>query len=736
MPEYPNEPIDLVARVEHVTFYDESSGFTIAQAQTGAGDATVTIVGDLMSPAPGTVLKITGHWTQHPRFGRQFRVTRAHAQPPTTLEGIEKYLGSGLIKGVGREMAARIVRHFGEGALEVIDTAPQDLLAVEGIGPKRVAMIHQAWKTHKAIRDVMLFLQSHGVSTAYAYKIFRRYGQKTIDIVQQDPYRLASDIFGIGFIKADAVALKLGFAADSAQRLKAGVLYTLGQLAEEGHLFYPRGELIDKARSILKTDRPAISAAIGDLAAENRIVIENPDGGMDSAEPGDQAVFLPRFHHYEVYIAQKFRQLLCAPAAGPEMTTEQAVEWIQNRLNIQLAAGQQRAVITALTSKILVITGGPGTGKTTIVHAITRIYERTRAAVLLAAPTGRAAKRLAEATGRPAKTIHRLLKFQPHQGGFAHNANNPLDVDLLVLDEASMIDVELMAHLLEALPLAAVLILVGDVNQLPSVGPGNLLKDILASGTVPQITLKQIFRQARESRIVINAHRINRGHQPQTTASGSQSISDFYFIQQQEPKKILATILTLVSERIPARFGFDPLDDIQVLTPMHRGIVGSQNLNRTLQAALNPQDAVITRAEQRYGRNDKVMQIRNNYDKNVFNGDIGRIVHIDAPGKTVLIQFDGRPVTYEFDEMNELVLAYAVSVHKSQGSEYPAVVIPITIQHYMLLQRNLIYTAVTRAKQLVVLVGTKQALAIAIRNDTPLKRYTRLADRLGRQQGA
>ena len=729
MPEYPTEPIDLVARVEHVTFHDESSGFTIAQAQSEDGGIPLTIVGELMSPTPGTVLKITGNWTEHPRFGRQFRVTRAHAQPPATLEGIEKYLGSGLIKGVGREMAARIVNHFGARTLEVIETAPRDLLAVEGIGPKRVAMIHQAWQAHRTIRDVMLFLQSHGVSTAYAHKIFRRYGQETIPIVRQDPYRLASDIFGVGFMKADNVAIKLGFAADSPQRLKAGVLYTLGRLAEEGHLYYPCEELIDKAQSILKTGRPPISEAIGHLVKEKSIVLEDLDADSDSAIPDEKAVFLTRYHQYEVYIAQRLRQLLSTPPARPTISAQKGVEWIQNRLSIQLAPDQYRAVISALASKVFVITGGPGTGKTTIVHAIAGIFERTRAAVLLAAPTGRAAKRLAEATARPAKTIHRLLKYNPHQGGFAHNADNPLDVDLLILDEASMIDVELMAHLLEALPLSAGLVLVGDVNQLPSVGPGNLLKDILVSGAVPQVTLNQIFRQARESRIVINAHRINAGHLPQTAAA-SPSVSDFYFIQQEDPKKILGTILTLVSERIPARFGFDPLEDIQVLTPMHRGVLGTQNLNRALQTTLNPQDAVITRGEQRFGRNDKVMQIRNNYDKNVFNGDIGRIMDIDAPGKKIFIQFDGRPVPYEFDDMNELTLAYAVSVHKSQGSEYPAVVIPVTVQHYLLLQRNLIYTAVTRARQLMVLVGTRRALAMAIKNDTPLKRYTRLAHRL------
>jgi exodeoxyribonuclease V alpha subunit len=551
-------------------------------------------------------------------------------------------------------------------------------------------------------------------------------------MVQRNPYRLAEDIFGIGFLKADGIALSLGFSPGAPKRMQAGVLHTLKQLAQDGHLYYPHEPLVEAAASILKAERQPVADAIDTLASAGKLVVE-PLGPDEEASAGERmAVYLSHFHQCESFTAQGLRQLLDAPASGPPIATDKAVQWMRRRFELELALDQHRAVVTALENKVMVITGGPGTGKTTIIHAITRIFERNRSVVMLAAPTGRAAKRLSEATGRPAKTIHRLLKYNPHQGGFVHNADHPLDVDLLVLDESSMIDAELMVHLLAALPRTCRLILVGDISQLPSVGPGNLLKDILASGAIPHVTLRRIFRQARESRIITNAHRINAGQMPLAPREASaQGASDFYFIQQQDPHTILSTILTLVRERIPARFGLDPLDDIQVLTPMHRGVIGAQNLNTTLQEALNPQEAIVTRGEQRFGPNDKVMQIRNNYEKDVYNGDIGRIEIIEPGPKTVTIRYDGRRVNYDFDELNEVVLAYAVTVHKSQGSEYPAVVIPITTQHYILLQRNLIYTAVTRARRLVVLVGTRQALAMAVKNDRPLKRYTRLAYRMG-----
>ena len=671
-----------------------------------------------------------GYWTEHLKFGPQFRVEQVRTRVPATKKGIEKYLGSGLIKGIGPETAKRIVGKFGGKTLEIIEQAPESLAKVPGIGPKRAAAIQRAWQDHKEIRNVMLFLQSHGVGTSHAFKIFRQYGQRTITVVQENPYRLAGEIFGIGFQTADRIAEKLGFANDSPLRLKAGVLHVLDQMADEGHLYFPYAPLIDRCRMILKTDHEAVATAIADLNVEKRIVIEdlNPENGK--ARANHKAVYQSRFYLYETFTAQRLGMLLEAPLYQAGIDTRQALGWVQQQFGLSLAHLQQEAVTASLQRKVLVITGGPGTGKTTIVRAITRLYEHLRARVLLAAPTGRAAKRLSETTGRPAKTIHRLLEYNPREGGFQKNNHDPLDGDLLVIDEASMIDAVLMYHLLRAVPVTTTLILVGDVNQLPSVGPGNVLKDILASGIVPRVTLTEIFRQARTSRIVINAHRMNDGYLPDLAAPAGDDLSDFYFIEQQDPEKILATILTLVSERIPKRFGLDPVDDIQVLTPMYRGVVGAENLNLTLQQTLNPQEVYVTRGEQRFGLKDKVMQIRNNYEKDIFNGDIGRIEHIDPKNKKVVIRFDDRCLNYGFEELEEIVLAYAVSVHKSQGSEYPAVIIPVTTAHYLLLQRNLIYTGITRAKQLVVLVGTKRALVMAVKNNAPQKRNTRLAARL------
>jgi len=728
----PADLIDLTGQVERISFNDEQSGFTIALVQVPGRPQMVTVVGNLMAPAPGTVLEMQGHWTEHPTFGPQFRAVQFRTRIPISKKGLEKYLGSGLIKGIGPQTAKRIVKKFGGRTLEIIEQEPARLAEVTGIGAKKAAAIRRAWDDHSEVRNVMIFLQGHGVGTAHAVKIFRQYGQRTISLVQQNPYRLADDIFGIGFLTADQIAGQLGFAKDSPLRLKAGVLHVLNQLAEEGHLYYPYEPLAAKSRTILKTDHEAIAKAIADLSVEKQIVIEDLNPDADRATQNFKAVYLAKYHHCETSTARRLLMLLKAPLFRPAIDTRRALQWVQEKLRLQLAHGQQEAVTAALTRKVLVITGGPGTGKTTITRAITRLYEHLRARVLLAAPTGRAAKRLSEATGRPARTIHRLLEYNPREGRFQKDNLDPLDGDLLVIDEASMIDAVLMYHLLNAVPVTTTLILVGDVNQLPSVGPGNVLKDILVSGSVPQVILTEIFRQARSSRIVTNAHRINAGQMPDMVPVPADSLSDFYFIEQEDPEKILATILALTSERIPRRFGFDPVDDIQVLSPMYRGVVGAENLNQQLQQTLNPQEACVTRGQQRFGLHDKVMQIRNNYDKDVFNGDIGRIDRIDPRDKQVTIRFDDRRVDYGFEELEEVVLAYAVSVHKSQGSEYPAVVIPVTTAHYLLLQRNLIYTGITRAKKLVVLVGTRRALAMAVKNNAPHKRHTRLAHRLSR----
>jgi exodeoxyribonuclease V alpha subunit len=721
---------ELSGQVERIVYSDAASGFTIAKLQVQDETEPVTIVGNLMAPSPGLTIALKGQWVQHPKFGRQFRVQQFESREPTTEKGIVAYLGSGQIKGIGRQMAGRIVSQFGNRTLDIIEHQPEQLMKVPGIGPKRINQIRKAWDDQRHIRNVMLFLQSHGVSAAYALKIFNRYGQASITVVQQNPYRLADDIVGIGFRIADKIAANLGLKIDSPQRLQAGIIYVLSRLADEGHLFYPSQSLIDKAHDMLESNRESIASAIWELAIQQKVIVENlkTDGQVQS--PNQKAVYLSKLHRCEVYVSQYLTRLLKAPGYSKPVDAHQGVEWIQNRFKAVLGQDQRRAIEAALHQKVLIITGGPGTGKTTIIQAILSLYEHIRAKVLLTAPTGRAAKRLAETTGRPAKTIHRLLAYNPRQEGFGKNERNPLNADLLVVDETSMIDIVLMYALLKAIRPNTCLIMVGDVNQLPSVGPGQVLKDILTSKVVPQVTLRRIFRQARHSRIILNAHRINAGKMPILDPAGQEGLSDFYFIEQQESDKILETIITLVSRRIPNRFNLDPVNDIQVLTPMNRGKLGSESLNRSLQQILNPQDGHVTRGDVRFGLHDKVMQTRNNYEKEVYNGDLGRITDIDPQAQKVLIQFDTRSVDYDFNEMDELALAYAVSVHKSQGSEYPAVVIPVTTAHYLLLQRNLIYTALTRAKKLAVMVGTKRALAMAVKNAKPQQRLTLLAQRL------
>lgn len=717
----------LTGELDRITYRDDASGFTIAQVRPPDQETTVTVVGHLNDAIPGTLIRAEGRWVDHPKFGRQFKADHMESRTPVTVDGIEKYLGSGMIKGIGTEMARRIVQRFKGDTLDIIEHQVSRLAEVLGIGAKRVAVIAEAWRAQQDIRHVMLFLQSHGVSPSYAHKIFQHYGDRTIDAVRENPYHLAHEIYGIGFLTADGIAAKLGYQKDSPLRLQAGILYVLHQLSDKGHLFFPYEDLIDKCKSILNSRRPPIESAMAALSAEKKIVIEVSDGALPKNE---KAVYLSQYFQCEGFIARQLHLLMASPPFQKTVDKRRAIAWVQSRFNLNLASSQTEAVAMSMTSKVLVITGGPGTGKTTIIRAITQLFEHLQARILLAAPTGRAAKRLADATGRPAKTIHRLLEYNPNQGGFQKNRHNPLDGDLLVVDEASMIDAVLMHHLLKAVPATATLILVGDVHQLPSVGPGNVLKDILVSKAVPQVTLSEIFRQARDSHIIVNAHRINAGKMPRMENVSERELADFYFIEQDDPEKILATILTLVSQRIPNRFGFDAVDDIQVLSPMHRGVIGAENLNRQLQMTLNPQESYVARSDQRFGINDKVMQVRNNYEKQVFNGDIGRILHIDATGKSVMVQYDNRQVPYAFDEMDEVVLAYAISVHKSQGSEYPAVVIPVTTGHYLLLQRNLIYTGITRAKQLVVVIGTRKAMAMGIRNNTPQLRHTRLARRL------
>lgn len=725
---------DLEGQIERITYTNEENGFTIAKLKVYGRPDLVTVVGNLMAPTPGEILKLKGEWANHPKYGEQFKIVQYKTTVPASVYGIQKYLGSGLIKGIGPVMAKRIVKEFGEQTLDIIEDEIDKLEQVAGIGSKRIRMISKAWDDQKEIRDVMLFLQGHGVSSGYATKIFKQYGNRSIQVVKKNPYRLATDIFGIGFVTADHIAAKLGFDKNSELRAEAGILYVLHQLADEGNVYYPYEPLLNKCKEILEVEEGIIVKAVDTIAVERKIVIEKINEAPGQLKE-NRGVYLAKFHVTETGIARQIKALLEAPKSIRSFDSSKAASWVQEQLSIDLAENQVQALRSAAESKVLVITGGPGTGKTTIINALLKIFSGLKVRIMLAAPTGRAAKRMSEATGYEAKTIHRLLEYSIQKGGFKKDDEQPLDCDLIIVDEASMIDTILMYHLLKAIPLKATFILVGDVNQLPSVGAGNVLRDIIASDVIPVVRLNEIFRQAKESKIIINAHKINNGILPSFTPSGPKD--DFYFIEQEDPENVLRIILELVSDRVPRRFGFDPIDDIQVLSPMHKGTVGTGNLNIELQRWLNLRKDGVTRGNRAFRTGDKVMQIKNNYDKEVFNGDIGRIARVDPEMREVDISFDGRNVPYDFTDLDEIVLAYAVSVHKSQGSEYPAVIIPILTQHYMLLQRNLIYTAVTRGRKLVIVIGTKKALAIGVKNDKTRKRYTFLEQRLkSREQGA
>jgi exodeoxyribonuclease V alpha subunit len=705
---------ELEGVVESLLYSSEETGYSVVRLRSGG--QLLTAVGNLAAPVPGERVRLKGRWTNHPRFGRQFSVEEYESHAPATVEGIERYLASGLIPGIGVELAHRIVKAFGEQTLEVLDRRPQRLTEVEGIGRKRVASIKAAWRQQREIRKVMIFLQSHGAGPALAAKIYKRYGDRSITVVQENPYRLALDMFGVGFLTADRIARAIGIQADSPSRAQAGVLHTLEECSGEGHLYYPRSALIHRCQKLLAIDREIIAAAVEELGREGKLIIED--------QP-DPAVYLPAFYQAETGIALLLSRLQAAPHADRRIDPERAIPWVQERMDIVLAEKQLQALQTALESKVMVITGGPGTGKTTIIRALLLILQRAGVRFLQAAPTGRAAKRMQEAGGHEAKTIHRLLEYSPREGEFKRNQTNPLGCHCLILDEVSMIDALLMYHLLKALPPSSALVLVGDADQLPSVGPGCVLNDIIRSARVPVVELNKIFRQAEASEIVVNAHRINAGLMPVQHDEG-----DFYFIKQEDPEEVVQLILKLCNERIPARFGLDPVNEIQVLSPMHRGPAGVSNLNRVLQDALNPHSRELMHGERRFRPGDKVMQIRNNYDKEVFNGDIGRVESIDTEARAVLVRYEDRQVRYETTELDEIILAYAVSVHKSQGSEFPAVIVPILTQHYLLLQRNLLYTAVTRGKRLVILIGTKKALAIALKNVDTRERYSGLRARL------
>ena len=712
---------EMEGTLERIVFHNPENGYIVFRLKLDGKDDTCTVVGVMASPQPGASLSVRGRWISHPKFGRQLQMTECHERRPATTEGIRLFLASGCIKGVGERWAERIVNRFGTETLRVLDEDPERLLEIPRFGKKRLEAVKGSWAEHQGVRELMIFLQPYGIGPAHAVRIYRFYGQQALGIVQENPYRLAMDIHGIGFATADALAQRLGFSPDSPLRAEAGALYMLLTLTDEGHIYYPRQKLVELTGEKLHISMGLVDEALDKLRMDERIVIENL---------GDhEGVYLIRNHIYESKIAFYLKRLLASPKSVRFPDAKKSVREVLSRLPIELAPEQREAVHAATRSKVMVLTGGPGTGKTTILNAIIQVFADARAKILLAAPTGRAAKRMSETSGREAKTIHRLLEYSPKEDGFARNENNPLACGLLVVDEASMMDTLLFYHLLKAVPMGATVVLVGDVHQLPSVGPGNVLADIIASGAVPVVELTEIFRQSAESEIICNAHLINKGQVP-SLESSKDRLSDFYFIHQNDPERAADMVVDLVRNHIPRRFGLDPVNDIQVLTPMHKGAVGAAQLNLRLQASLNPNGLEVRRGERSFRLHDKVMQIRNNYDKDVFNGDVGRIVFLDGKERTLSVRYDDRVVPYDFEELDELTPAYAISIHKSQGSEYPAVVIPLMMQHYVLLQRNLVYTGVTRGKKLVVLVGESRALHMAVKNNKTRTRHTRLALRL------
>lgn len=725
LPLLEQQEIELIGVVERVVFHNAENGFTVLRinVESGAPKGPENVVGHMADPKPGCRMCFRGQFAKNSRYGRQFAFNLADEVMPATEEGIRLYLASGLIKGVGPDTATRIVETFGVDTIRILDEEPEKLLQVRRIGRKGLERIRASWNEHRGMRDLLLFLQPHGISAAHAVRIYRAYGADAIRIVKENPYRLAMDINGIGFITADAIAAKLGFRPDHPLRIQAATLYILQKAGDDGHVYLPRQMLVDKVCQQVAVAEAQALEAIGSLEESQRLATD------EFEEEGETGVYLRRYYHCESKTAFYLRRLLASPKAVSFNNARAVLDKILTSLPITLAGKQISAVEAATRVKVLVITGGPGTGKTTIINAIIKIFEAAKAKILLAAPTGRAAKRMAEATGRDARTIHRMLEYNPVDDRFGKNEDCPLACGLLVVDEASMMDTLLFYHLLKAVPLGATLILVGDIHQLPSVGPGNVLGDIIDSKTVHVVELNEIFRQSAESEIICNAHLINRGKMP-LLEHNAEKLSDFYFIPKDDAEEAANLMVDLIKYHIPRRFGFDPVNEVQLLTPMHRGPVGAENMNSRLQAALNPNAPEVRRGEKSFRLHDKVMQVRNNYDKDIFNGDIGRIVYLDAKEKKLSVDFDGVVMPYGFDELDELIPAYAISIHKSQGSEYPAVVIPIMMQHYVLLQRNLIYTGVTRGKKLVVLVGEAKALGIAIRNNKTGRRFTRLAERL------
>lgn len=716
----------LDGQVERVVFRNEENGYTVLRVKVRGHKDLVTVVGTASSISPGEWLAADGEWVSDASYGQQFKADMMRVSQPDTIEGIQKFLGSGIIRNIGPKYAEKLVEAFGRDVFNVIEKSSGKLLKVEGIGPGRRASIKAAWEEQKGIREIMSFLFSHGVSTARAFRIQKTYGEQAIERIQRDPYCLARDIRGIGFLVADGIARTLGIAKDSELRARAGLEYVLQEMTTSGHCAVPRGDLQSKAVELLDIPPDRIGGALEHLLENKRLI-------HDEDQRGRNLIYPPKLYFAEWNFAKKLIELNYGKHPCPKINFEKALEWVQKKEKIELSENQCEALKLAVQAKVMVITGGPGVGKTTLVNSIIQVLRAKKQSVVLCAPTGRAAKRLSETTGLEAKTIHRLLRFNPGTGGFVHKEENPLEGDVFIIDESSMIDQVLAQQFLDAIPQRAAVILVGDADQLPSVGPGRVLRDVISSKAVPVIELTEIFRQAAESRIVIGAHRINQGQLPEFPEEGDKT-SDLYFVEQPDVTKAIGVIKRMVSESIPKRLGFDPIEDVQILTPMQKGELGAKNLNQVMQALLNPRGNQIERFGIVFREGDRVMQTENDYDKEVFNGDLGRIVAIDEVQGEVVVKIDDRRIKYEFREMDSLVHAYAITIHKSQGSEYPCVIIPMHTQHFVLLQRSLLYTAVTRAKKFAVLIGTRKAMGLAVSRADSRERITTLRERLQSQK--
>ena len=708
----------LSGHIERVTFHNAETGFFVVRVNAEERRELATVLGNAPDINAGEWIQAEGSWVRDPEHGMQFKADSLRTNAPTSREGIEKYLGSGLIKGIGPVYAKKLVEKFGEQVFAIIEEQSARLEDVRGIGRERRKIIKAAWAEQKVVRDIMVFLHSHGVGTSRAVRIYKTYGEESVERVRANPYLLARDISGIGFKTSDAVAEKLGISRESLIRIESGIFHVLLEAGRSGHCALPHGILVDQSKGLLEVEEVLVTEALHTMLERGDVVAESVGG--------EDLVFQPGLRRAEEAIASALRRMAEMPSTYPVIDDRKAIKWLSAKNGIELAPSQESALRKALISRLLVLTGGPGVGKTTLVNGILSVLRAKKVKCLLCAPTGRAAKRLSESTGLEAKTIHRLLEFQG--GGFSRNAKNPLDCDLLVVDECSMIDTVLMDHLLRSMPERGHLLLVGDVDQLPSVGPGAVLADIIQSGRVPVVRLTEVFRQAATSRIIVNAHRINSGDLPE-----SEKDTDFYVIERDDPERILDAILELVARRIPKKWDINPLRDVQVLSPMNRGSLGTTAINRMLQEALNPVrsgEPVVERFGWEFRCADKVIQLRNNYDKDVFNGDIGRVSRIDPMERELAVAYEGREVVYDFNELDELAPAYAITIHKSQGSEFSVVVMPLAMQHFLLLQRNLLYTGVTRGRRLVVLVGEAKAIRMAVRNAEAKKRYTGLKERV------